>query len=101
MSKKTTKKKSKWQVWKPRERKFSERNQKLIDELNAKAMDNADSMFRNFSKWCLITYAWIIFLPPYGLYRVWSKESTFRKSEKYCWTMICVVYMLSLIQTVL
>lgn len=98
---KTTKKKSKWRNWKPKERKFSERNQKLIDELNAGAMDRANSMFRTFSKWCLITYAWIVFLPPYGLYRVWSKESEFRKSEKYCWTMICVVYMLSLIRAIL
>jgi len=101
MSARATKKKSGWRTWKPKKRQFSERNQKLIDQLNEGAKDNADHIFRNFSKWCIITYAWIIFLPPYGLYRVWSKDSTFRKSEKYCWTFMVVAYMLSLIKAFL
>ncbi|MCD8221228.1 MAG: hypothetical protein LUD07_03345 [Clostridiales bacterium] len=71
---------------------MSERNQALMDELNK---DTGDwERFKTvFSKWRFITYFWIVFLPPYGLYRVWSKETTFYKSEKYCWTFMIIVYM--------
>ena len=99
MSSKSTKaKKKKWYNWKPK-REFSERNQKLIDELNAAHRDY--SMMEVFTKWRLITYVWVIFLPPYGLYRIWSKESTFRRSEKWTWTFMIICYIVYFLKLVL
>ena len=100
MSSKTKKKKksSKWYNWQPK-REFSERNQKLIDEMNARPRDY--SIMEVLSKWRMITYAWIIFLPPYGLYRVWSEESTFMRSEKVMWTFMTIVYMLQFLRLIL
>lgn len=72
---------------------MSERNKALLDELQ-KDDGYIERFTRVFSKWRIITYFWIIFLPPYGLYRVLSKESTFQKSEKYCWTFMIIMYML-------
>lgn len=46
------------------------------------------------SKARIITYIWIILFPPYGLYRVWGGESTFRRSEKWVWTLIAAVYLI-------
>ena len=71
---------------------LSERNQKLKDELEA--MPRQRSVMEGLTKWRLATYAWIVFLPPYGLYRVWSEESTFVRSEKVVWTFMIIVYML-------
>ena len=90
-TKKKTAKRSKWTNFIPKRLTFSERNQKLIDEINSQ--DNGYSILEVFTKWRLITYVAVVFLPPYGLYRVWSKESTFRKSEKVTWTFMIVVYM--------
>ncbi len=50
-----------------------------------------------FSKWRIISYIWIVLIPPYGLYRVWSKRSTFTREEKYVWTFTIVVYMAALV----
>ena len=80
MSSKTKKKKkSKWYNWQPK-REFSERNQKLIDEMNARPRDY--SIMEVLSKWRMITYGWIVYFPPYGLSRVWCGESNLRRSEK-------------------
>ncbi len=54
-----------------------------------------------FTKWRMITYAWIIFLPPYGLYRIWSEESTFVRSEKVMWTFMIIVYVLQFFRLIL
>lgn len=97
-SKSAKKKKSKWRNWQPK-REFSERNQKLIDELNNAPRD--DSIMEVFTKWRLITYLWIVFFPPYGLYRVWSKDSTFRRSEKWVWTFMIIAYILYFIKLIL
>lgn len=52
------------------------------------------------SKWRVITYASVIFLPPYGLYRIWSPESTFRRAEKWVWTMIVIMYLFNLVKLI-
>lgn len=73
---------------------MSERNRVLMDELQEANGGDWERVKTVFSKWRFITYFWIVFLPPYGLYRVWSKESTFYKSERYCWSFMIIVYML-------
>lgn len=78
---------------------LGERNEKLKKELAA--MPRQRSVLEAFTKWRLATYAWIVFLPPYGLYRVWSKESTFVRSEKVVWTFMIIVYMLRFLWLIL
>ena len=78
---------------------LSERNQKLKEELQA--MPRQRNVLEGFTKWRMITYAWIIFLPPYGLYRIWSEESTFVRSEKVMWTFMIIVYVLQFFRLIL
>ena len=99
MSAKTKKKKkSKWYDWKP-QRQFSERTQKLIDDLNAMPRDY--SIMEVLSKWRIITYLWVVFFPPYGLYRIWCSESNFRKSERYVWTFMIICYVMYFFKLIL
>ena len=78
---------------------LSEQNKKLREELQA--MQQQRNVMEVFTKWRMITYAWIIFLPPYGLYRIWSEESTFVRSERVMWTFMIIVYMLQFFRLIL
>ncbi len=78
---------------------LSEQNKKLKSELQA--MQQQRNVMEAFTKWRMITYAWIIFLPPYGLYRIWSEESTFVRSEKVMWTFMIIVYVLQFFRLIL
>jgi len=49
-----------------------------------------------FTKERVLSYASLILLPPLGLYRLWSHDSTFRRSEKWVWTMVVAVYLIYL-----
>ncbi|MCI8518022.1 MAG: hypothetical protein HFG75_14330 [Hungatella sp.] len=89
-------KKNRFQLKKPE---LSERNQKLKEELAAAPPQR--NVMEGFTKWRMITYAWLIFLPPYGLYRVWSKESTFTRPERVVWTFMMIVYMLRFLWVIL
>lgn len=75
-----------------------ERNRELSDQLAA--MPRTGSMLERFTKWRLITYVCFILLPPYGLYRMWSKESTFVLPEKVVWTFMMIVYMFQLLKLI-
>ena len=78
---------------------LKERNQKLKEELAA--APRQPNVLDKLSKWRVATYAWIIFLPPYGLYRVWSEESTFTSSEKVVWTFMIIAIMLRFLWSIL
>lgn len=78
---------------------LSEQNKRLKEELQT--MQQQRNVMEVFTKWRMITYAWIIFLPPYGLYRIWSKESTFVRSEKVMWTFMIIVYILQFFRLIL
>ena len=78
---------------------LSEQNKKLKEELQT--MQSQRSVMEAFTKWRMITYARIIFLPPYGLYRIWSEESTFVRSEKVMWTFMIIVYVLQFFRLIL
>lgn len=58
------------------------------------------AMMEIFTKWRIYTYLSVIFIPPYGLYRIWSEQSTFRRSEKWVWTMVVIVYLVCLLRTI-
>lgn len=78
---------------------LSEQDKKMKEKLQA--MPPQRSIMEAFTKWRMITYAWIIFLPPYGLYRIWSEESTFVRSEKVMWTFMIIVYVLQFFRLIL
>lgn len=82
-----------------------ERNKKLKEKLRTmrreREAQKERSVMEGFTKWRLITYAWVIFLPPYGLYRIWSKESTFMRSEKVMWTFMILVSILYFFRLIL
>lgn len=78
---------------------LSEQNKRLKEELQT--MQQQRNVMEVFTKWRMITYAWIIFLPPYGLYRIWCKESTFVRSEKVMWTFMIIVYILQFFRLIL
>lgn len=99
MSSKVSRKKKSSEEKTERKSELSERNEKLKKELEA--MPRQRSVLDAFTKWRLATYAWVIFLPPYGLYRIWSKESTFVYSEKVVWTFMIIVYMLRFLWIIL
>ncbi|WP_394523407.1 hypothetical protein [Lacrimispora sp. JR3] len=54
-----------------------------------------------FSRERMLSYLWIIFFPPYGLYRVWNKASSFRRSEKWVWTMMIMVSMITFLKLII
>lgn len=49
-----------------------------------------------FTKERVLSYTALILLPPLGLFRLWGHDSTFRRSEKWVWTMIVAVYLIYL-----
>lgn len=54
-----------------------------------------------FSKARIITYIWIILFAPYGLCRVWGGKSTFRRSEKWVWTLIAAAYLIGFFRLII
>jgi hypothetical protein len=98
MAKSSQKKKTGWRKIVKKED-MSERNQKLMDEMQ-KQEGQLERLTRVFTKWRFITYFSVIFIPPYGLYRVLSKNSTFSKPEKITWTFMIVMIMLYYVQLI-
>lgn len=52
---------------------------------------------RPFTKYKIITYVWILLFTPYALYRIHKKESGFVITEKIGQTMVCGLYMITLL----
>ncbi len=99
MSSKINKKKKSREEKEVAKAELRERNRQMSDQLAA--MPRTGSMLERFTKWRMISYVSLILLPPYGLYRMWSKESTFVLPEKVVWTFIVIVYVLQLLKLIL
>jgi hypothetical protein len=54
-----------------------------------------------FTRQRIITYFWLIFVPPWGLYRVIRRDSEFRRSEKWVWTMIVGITLITLVKLII
>ncbi|RKD34927.1 hypothetical protein [Lacrimispora algidixylanolytica] len=54
-----------------------------------------------FTRERMITYFWLIFAPPFGLYRVLRRNSEFRRSEKWVWTMIVGITLITLVKLII
>lgn len=74
---------------------LSEANRQKLAVLQKNAGDEY-GMTDVFTKERVLSYAALILLPPLGLYRLWSLDATFRRSEKWVWTMIVAVYLIYL-----
>lgn len=59
--------------------------------------DLEEEKFNGFAKEKLWTYLWIFLFPPYGLYRLFDQKNGFLKQQKIVWCIVCVVYVLCLI----
>ena len=94
MSSKISKKKKSLAEKEAERAELREKNKQLSDQLAA--MPRTASMLERFTKWRVITYVCLILLPPYGLYRVWSKESTFVLPERVVWTFMIIGYLVQL-----
>lgn len=99
MSSKISKKKKSLAEKEAERAEIREKNKQLSDQLAA--APRTAYMMERFTKWRLISYVCLILLPPYGLYRLWSRESTFVLSEKVVWTFMIIVYMLQLSRLIL
>lgn len=99
MSSKVSKKKKSLSEQQGQSTDLKERNRQLREELAA--MPQPRGVLEGFTKWRMVTYVWLILFPPYGLYRVWSKESTFTRSERVVWTFMMIVYMLRFLWLIL
>lgn len=54
-----------------------------------------------FTKYKIITYLFIFLFTPYGLYRLLCKNSPFKKGEKIVYTIIGIVYIISIYDTII
>lgn len=65
------------------------RMQAMRDELNAPDPDDPHA----FTRYKTITYLFVIFFPPYALYRIWCRKSEFNTRERAIQTLVCLVVM--------
>lgn len=54
-----------------------------------------------FTRERIKTYFWLIFAPPFGLYRVLSRKSEFRRSEHWVWTMIVLITLVTYVKLII
>lgn len=60
----------------------------LRDELNKPN----PSDIHPFTKYKLLTYVFVFIFPPYGMYRVWKKDSCFVITEKVAQTLVEIAF---------
>lgn len=70
---------------------------RLREKLNKPNPDDV----KVFTKYKILTYFMNIICPPYALYRIWCKKSTFNLNERIVQTAVCVIYTAVLINLLL
>lgn len=87
------------------EEKMSERNKRKYYKLKEIESNNrkkdAKKFRKIFSKKRLNTYFLLLIFSPYGLYKVWIKDSSFNEVEKYLWTFIFIVFLIKFINIII
>lgn len=53
-----------------------------------------------FTKYKILTYFLVFLCPPYAMYRVWKKDSTFVITEKVGQSLVCFMYVMTLLQQI-
>lgn len=69
---------------------------KMKEELNTPD----PNAIKPFGKYKLLTYVFNIVFPPYALYRIWKKDSPFCITEQVGQSMVCGLYMMILLSTI-
>lgn len=70
---------------------------RLRKELNMKKKDTLIV----FTKYKILTYVLVFLFPPYAMYRIWKQDSPFVITEKVGQTMVCIIYVCTLLQAFL
>lgn len=86
---------------------IKEENKKLKKQIAAGVYTSEDSerIVRNLSTKNLIAYALVLFIPPYGIWRMWKhkEELYMRESALWLWTFVGTVtmvqYVIYIVQT--
>lgn len=76
------------------------KRQDNIIRLRNKLNEKNPNAIKPFTTYKVITYVFDIVFPPYALYRIWCKKSTFTSPEKMVQSAVCVLYMIVLATTV-
>lgn len=66
---------------------------KKVDEINQR------EDIHPFSPGKPMTYLWLMLFPPVGLYRLLRLPLGFSRSEKTVWTMVTLIYLVSLLSS--
>lgn len=77
------------------------KRQRNIIRLRTKLNKSDPNAVKVFTKYKIITYIFVLLFPPYALYRIWSKNSTFNSNEKMVQTMVSLLYMYFIIVNVI
>ncbi|MDD3027134.1 MAG: hypothetical protein PHI41_03670 [Erysipelotrichaceae bacterium] len=72
-----------------------------IMDLKQQLNTPSQNSIKAFTRYKLATYVCNIVVPPYGLYRLWSRQSEFCLSEKIAQTFVVSVYVTTLIQSLI
>ncbi len=72
-----------------------------IMDLKQQLNTPSTNSIKAFTRYKLATYMFNIVFPPYGLYRLWSKQSEFCLSEKVAQSFVVSVYVTTLIQSLI
>lgn len=75
------------------------KRQDNIIKLRNKLNEKDPNAIKPFTTYKVITYVFDIVFPPYALYRIWCKKSTFTQPEKMIQSAVCIIYMIILFNT--
>lgn len=75
------------------------KRQDNIIKLRNKLNEKDPNAIKPFTTYKVITYVFDIVFPPYALYRIWCKKSTFTAPEKMIQSAVCIIYMFILFNT--
>lgn len=75
------------------------KRQDNIIKLRNKLNEKDPNAIKPFTTYKVITYVFDIVFPPYALYRIWCKKSTFTPPERIIQSAVCIIYMFILFNT--
>lgn len=70
----------------------AESTKKNIKALRGRINQREADQIKVFTRYKVITYGTIFLLPPYGIYRLFRKDSPFTYSERLAQSMVLAVY---------
>lgn len=67
----------------------------IVNDYKKRSKSEADNILikRVFTKYKVITYFFVIVLPPIALYRLLNNKSMFEREEKIIYSFICISFL--------